>query len=148
MAQNFGAVVLGVKQLQAKLVAAGEWEPNAVRTAVKTEAQIIVDEAIPLMESQFVTDPSRRDGQLEHSLRTSASASKRGISAAIIEGRVAGEQSSGMYAGIWEFGGYPRGWPYRAGGRALFPTVQKKREEFAKAITAVLQQMADNIGGP
>lgn len=147
MPESYGVTVLGLNELVARMKQADTFQANEVRKTVSSVAQIIVEEAIPIMESQFTSDPSRLDGQLETSMRTSASATKRGVSAKIIEGRVAGEQSSGMYAGPWEFGGYPKGRPFVKEGRALLPTVKKNREALITAIEVAMQQLVAMIEG-
>lgn len=147
MPTNMGVVVLGLDELQARLAQAPDYSRNEIRKVVRSVAQIVVDEAVPLMESQFVSPASRLDQQLEISTRASASAGKRGISAKIIEGRTQGSQSSGMYAGVWEFGGYPGKRPYVKEGRALFPTVKKNREKLVAAIEVAMKQLAQMIEG-
>lgn len=147
MPYSQGVQVRGLNELQARLRQAAVYSPNEIRKVVRSVAQIVVDETIPIMESQFVTDPRRRDGQLEVSLRASASASGRGISAKVIEGRVGGEQSSGSYAGVWEFGGYPGKRPFIKEGRALLPTVKKNREKLIAAVEVAMDALAKMIEG-
>lgn len=147
MAKPVGVTVIGLRELQARLAAASEYEPRQVREIVSNVAQIVVDEAIPEMKSQFVSEPSRMDGKLEESLRTSASASKRGISASVIEGKGTGSQDSAMYAGVWEFGGYPGKRKFVKQGRALFPTAKKHRDRLVAAVEAAMEELARIIEG-
>lgn len=142
MPVNYGVQVRGLDALQARLRQAADYSPKEIRKVVSSVAQIIVDETIPLMESQFVSPAHRMDQQLETSLRTSASASARGVSARVIEGRDGGSQSSGKYAGVWEFGGYPGKRPFIKEGRALLPTVKKNRERLLAAVEAAMHELA------
>lgn len=146
--------VRGLKEFQADISKAAAFEPNEVRKEMRTIAQIVVDEAIPEMKSQFVSDPSRLDGALEDSLRASASASKRGISASVLEGRPGNGNGDhkAPYAGWWEFGG-PRAKtnrpPNRAfvkEGRVLFKVAKRKEAELVEAITVVIARLFPGNG--
>lgn len=155
MANVAGVKVIGLKELTARLAQAATYEPQLVRDQLAPIAQAIVDEVIPEMKSSFVSDPSRRDGALEDSLRASTTVGKRGASASIKEGsKGSGDGDHKVpYAGWFEFGG-PRAKSHRPpnrtfvkNGRFLFPTVKKRRAEIQAAVEAALQELAKMIEG-
>lgn len=151
-----GVTVIGLKELQARLAKASAYEPKQVRAIVSSAAQIVVDEAIPVMKSMFVSDPSRLDGHLEDSLRTSASSSKRGISASIYEGSAGNGNTDNKvpFAGWWEFGGprhksnRPPNRRFVKKGRVLFPTVKKHEYRILRAVEQAMHELAKMIEGP
>lgn len=155
MAKVAGVKVIGLNELTARMAAAATYEPQLVRDALQPIAQSVVNEVLPEMQSSFVSDPSRLDGSLEDSLRSSVSVTKRGASASIKEGskgRGNGDHKA-PYAGWFEFGGpraksnRPPNRKFVKNGRFLFPAVKRKRAEIVAAVEVALEEMAKMIEG-
>lgn len=150
MAKYVAAKVVGLREFQRDLAKVQSYEPAAVRAQIKSVAQTVVPEIISEMRSQFVSDPSRLDGTLEATVRASASASKRGISASILEGR---DTKAAGYAGWWEFGGpsmkssRPPNREFKPEGRAIFPVVKRAGERLVAEYESLIAHLAQMLGG-
>jgi hypothetical protein len=159
MAGSVGVKVLGLNTLQKRLAEAPGYEANEVRKELRTVAQIVVEDAITHMQSSFVSG-SRLDGTLEASLRTSASASKRGMSVSVKEGNAGygpPKDHTAPYAGWIEFGGdlKPTGKrrgtqhrPFVKQGRFLFPAAKRNTAALIAGIEAALNRMCDTFNIP
>lgn len=144
MAGGVGVQVIGLRDFQRRVARAAAVQPAHMREGLNDVGQIIVDEVVPDMESQFVSDPSRLDGSLEDSVRALSTAR---------EGRVvAGFPKRVPYAGWWEFGGpkgkrnaYPGPPPrkYVKSGRTLYPALEKRDLEILRTLEHVLNRLAD-----
>lgn len=139
-----GVQVIGLRDFQRRVARAASVQPREMRQGLNDVGQIIVDEVVPDMESQFVTDPSRRDGKLEDSVRALSTTR---------EGRVvAGFPTRVPYAGWWEFGG-PKGKtraypgppprPFVKKGRTLYPALERSQAEIVARLEVVLNHLAD-----
>ena len=136
-----GIKVIGLRDFQLRIRKAEEYKPALMREGLNEVGQIIVETAVPMMESKFVTDPARRTGALERSVKARSTTR---------EGRVvAGTPVRVPYAGWWEFGGSTK---RKAGGmdrhffkrgRSLYPALDKQAEAIYKALDAVLNRLAD-----
>lgn len=138
-----GVKVVGLNAFARRVNRAAKTEPRLMKSGLNEVGEIIVHDAVPLMESQFVTDPDRRDGKLADSMRAQSTTR---------EGRVVlGYPARVPYAGWWEFGGstkrkaggMDRKWVKR--GRSLYPTLDKDRERITAAMDAVLRRIAEII---
>lgn len=113
--------------------------------------QLIIKAAIPLIESQFVSDPSRLTGDLVKSLRSQATRTSGKVKE--------GLPSTSPYAGWWEFGGpraksnRPPNRKFIKEGRGLYPAYQEVKDEINTMVFVGLGKVADIIvnfkrGGP
>lgn len=160
MAGVQGVKILGINTLQKRLAAAPAYEANEVRKELRTVAQIVIEDAISHMTPTFVSG-SRLDQTLEDSLRTSASASKRGMSVSVKEGSAGygpPKDHSAPYAGWIEFGGDLKPTGKRRGtqsrsfvkeGRFLFPAAKRNTDKLIAGIEDALERLAKtfDIGG-
>lgn len=137
-------VVVGLREFQAAVRRAAVTKPKVMREGLNEVGEVVVHYAIPLMESEFVTDPRQpRTGKLEGSVRAQSTAR---------EGRVIeGYPSRVPYAGWWEFGGSTkrkaggmnRTWNKR--GRSLYPALDQHQAEVIRVLEGVLNKIADII---
>lgn len=136
-----GVKVVGLRAFSRRVNRASKEKPGLMKSGLNEVGEIIVRDAVPFMESQFVTDPSRRDGKLEDSMRAQSTTR---------EGRVVlGYPARVPYAGWWEFGGstkrkaggMDRKWVKR--GRSLYPTLDRDMAQVTAAMDAVLRRIAE-----
>ena len=136
---------MGLKDFQRRVLRARRVQPREMARGLNDVGQVLVENIIPLIEDQLVSDPSRLDHKLEDSVRAQ-STSKDGM---VIEGYA----NRTPYAGWWEFGGSTK---RKAGGvdrkfikrgRAMYPALEKSHEMMTKVLEDVLNRLARIANG-
>jgi hypothetical protein len=134
--------VTGLREFQTRVKHAADMEPWSMKRGLDEVGQIVVDNALPMMQSAFVDNPRvPHTGKLEGSLRT--------LSTPKVGRVMEGYPSRVPYAGWFDFGGSTKrkaggmNRPFLKRGRVLYPAFDAHQTEVVAAMERVLTRIAN-----
>ncbi|GAA2141611.1 hypothetical protein GCM10009760_25960 [Kitasatospora kazusensis] len=137
--------VSGLREFRERVEESARAKPDAMKSMFDHVGKIIVDNAIPMIEGDFVSAADRRTGALVDSLRTQSSDRAGRV--------VMGYPKRVAYAGWWEFGGpkapgsRPPNREWIKQGRSIIPALHKNEELVLTAMDAAIAVLAAVIDG-